>query len=790
MSEDTGRLDVVSKVFNLRDNEWSRVWSAWMIRFFYRLSFVLGWTILVTLFVTNYGIASLPYLFLINAVFTILGSFFYSTFIDRFEKYQIMIGSLALAGILLLFASAFSHSNLPLFFALIIVAVGIFLTQFKILLYAFTEDLFTPLESERTFPVIESADIVGGIFAGLMIIGFVNFMEVSSFVYIWFGTLFLTVPFILFATGSHDLKHIHPQGRKNHATGGVIFKFKKAFSNSRHASYIKGLFLLVVLQWLIYNLLEFQYTKAVYQNVSNVILEAGSGFEHALAHDLGALFVLFSASALFVQLFLGSRIIDYLGIVGTMIVHGLLVLFSIFGLTLSYTFPMAILAKNNFTVGTVLFTNVYHSSFYAMQHNIREYVRELMEGLARPVGAIVGTFCLIFSQSLFSESSQILLVNVSMIVVAVIFLSFVWLHQKKYTLMAVNDLLYGGNKEARITAIDILAQKGHKGSANIFRRVLFSRDEPLSIKTRIIRVLPELNDPDTIDDLMRCLKSKNFTIRNEALGALARFPSLKGKKCSETYSYKKYQLVKLLKDMYKNEDDSSSLTKIIKLMAQLSDFATLDFLLDALKNSTGVHRAEVILSLRNYTDPAVAESLQSILDSLTPFQKVNAAITMSGFKDFYSEAMQIVNEFINSDDPQKISYGLFAIGELKMKQHQRVCYHYLHSRDENLRIHSAVSLLKMGVEDGYPVIVDLILSGDKKIVSKIQRLLVNIDVRISKNIDKMVKDIVQREIDSHFADSEGTSFAEWTRENLTRLTFLYELAGEYELIEDIKTYIK
>lgn len=356
--------------------------------------------------------------------------------------------------------------------------------------------------------------------------------------------------------------------------------------------------------------------------------------------------------------------------------------------------------------------------------------------------------------------------------------------------MAVNDLLYSGNKEARLTAIDILAQKGHKGSANVLRRVLFSSDEPVSIKNKIIKVLPELNDPETAKDLIKCLKSENFSIRSEALDSLARFTPLLNKKRSPECAYEKYQLVNLLKDMYEKENSPHILTKIIKLMSGISDFATLEFLLHALKNSDGLHKAEVILALRNYRDPAVADCLHSILDSLTPFQRVNAAITLSGFKEFYSSAIKVVNEFINSDDPQKISYGIFAVGELKMKQHQRVCYHYLHTKDENLRIHSSVALLKMGIEDGAPIIVDLILGGDRAIVSKIKRLMSNIDVRISKNIDRMINDIVEREIDSYFAESENTSFADWTRENLARISFLYELAGEYELVENVESYLK
>ncbi len=790
MFQNIGHLAVLNKVFNVRGNEWARVWVAWIVRFFYRLGFVLGWTVLVTLFVTNYGILSLPYLFLLNAVFTILGSFLFSTFIDKFEKWQIMGACLGGAAFLLFISTFFADTNMHMFFGLIIVTVGIFLTQFRILLYAFTEDLFSPLESERTFPVVESADIVGGIFAGLMVIGLVNFMEVSSFVYAWLGIILLTVPVLFYGSG---LEAPH-EGAKSHKINvnscGLLTKFKKTFSNSRQASFISGLFLIVLLQWLVFNLLEFQYVRAVYQNVSGVILEAGSGFEHALVYDLGALFVLFSASALFVQLFLGSRIIDYLGIVGTMIVHGLLVLFSMFGLTLNYGFYTAVLAKNNFTVGTVLFTNVYHSSFYALRHNVREHVREVLEGIARPMGAIAGTFALIALQNLFAENLQIFFVNVSIILVLVFMLTIIWTQQKRYTVMAMNDLLYGkDDKTARLTAVDILAQKGHKGSAEVFRKVLFSKKEPVCVKLKILRVLPELNDPSTIKDLVRCLRSQNVHIRSEAIESLARFPHLAGKKFAKTRVFERYKLVSLLKEMYEKEENHGVSSKIIHLMAKLNDASALDFFIRSLDSPSGRHKAEIIKGLANFDDPEVADCLYSKLDNFSPFQKINAVIVLSGFKEFHAEAMRIVLDFVNSDDPKKIAYGIYAIGELKLKNKQKICNHYLYSRDENLKIHSAAALLKMGIGDGMPVLIDMMLSGDRGTVVKIKSLIRDIDVRILRNVDKIINDLANKEIDSHFGGNKNLSFKNLHKESLLRLSFLYELVGEYEYVENIDKHI-
>ena len=74
----TKNLRFLSRVFNIHPNEWKNITNAWLIRFLYKFGFVIGWSVLVVLFVSNYGISALPYLFVLNAVFSILGTFFYS----------------------------------------------------------------------------------------------------------------------------------------------------------------------------------------------------------------------------------------------------------------------------------------------------------------------------------------------------------------------------------------------------------------------------------------------------------------------------------------------------------------------------------------------------------------------------------------------------------------------------------------------------------------------------------------------------------------------------------------
>ena len=104
-------------------------------------------------------------------------------------------------------------------------------------------------------------------------------------------------------------------------------------------------------------------------------------------------------------------------------------------------------------------------------------------------------------------------------------------------------------------------------------------------------------------------------------------------------------------------------------------------------------------------------------------------------------------------------------------------------------MYSAIALAKMAYQESIPVLIDLIFHSDKKQSSKVKRLLKNVDVRISKNIDKIVKHIVTEEIEKIIGD--GTkSMKRFNRETLLNLVWLYSLIEEYEEVEAIENYLK
>lgn len=781
------QLSLLNKIFNVHGNEWPKISTSWAISFLYRVGFVIGWTIIVSLFVSRFGIASLPFLFVVNGLFTVVGSVFYSVLLQHFRNVTLMVASLFIGASVLFCAYFFSASSDLLFFALLLMAEAIFFMQFRILLNGFIEEMFTPLQSERTFPLIEASETIGGIVAGLAITVISGFLSVSGFLLIWIALSLAIVPLIfVYEAMSKRVPHFVEKNLKVSSID-IFSKFKSEIADSNHFKYVKGLLVIVLFQWVLFNLLEFQYTKAVYKSVSGVMLMAGSGFEHALFHDLGALFILISASALVVQLFIGSRLINSLGVVGSMLLHPIVTILSIFGLTFSYNFPTAVLAKNNFSITSVIHLNAYHSSFYAVKEDMREYVREFLDGIVRPFGAILGTGVIIGLQFIFKGNELIFYVNALMLVVAFALLFVTYRQQAKYTNVALDAMNSSPDRDVRINAVDILSQRGHEHSIPSMQKILNDPKESVSLKIQILKAFSELQDDTTLPDVISCLKSKNCEIRAAAVDALLDFKILF--KNNNRYLVIEHNLVSALEKLFRRGSNDEIRSKILRFLSRLSTVATFEFLVHVLKTTRGQLKAEAINAIGNYDDPAVVQFVRPYLKSADSKLRWASIIALGRFKEFRDESVGHICSGLHSEDEREIARALFAVGELSIKDRKKECRRRLDSESLELRINSSVALAKMGFSECIPVLTDLLFHTSEDISMRVKKMLQNVDVRISKNLDKIIRHLVMQEVNSLIPENNPNVLKKLPKSDLKTLKWLYRLSGEYEEVENISQFI-
>jgi len=780
-------VSFLEKVFNINRGEVSRVALAWGINFFYKAGFVVGWTMIVGMFVGRYGVVQLPILFVLSGLFTVLGSLAYMTFIDRFSKEKIMFWSIMASCWLLLLAAFFSGRNDVVFFGLLLATISVFLVQLKIVTNGFVETLFTPLESERTFPFIESAETFGGIIAGLLVVGFASSIEPAKFVYIWILALLMILPCIVYY--KYALKRVYKFAVPNEENGehehlSVIDRFREISHQIRHISFIKGLFLVVILQWVFSNLIEFQYTKAVVANISAAVLNSGSGFEHALVHDLGALFVLFNVAALFVQFFVGGRLISSLGIIGSMLIHPILMLLSIFGLTVRFNFNTAVLAQANKTIGQVIHTNAYHSAYYSIKEHFREHTREFLEGIVRPFGAILGTGILIILQKTFKlDADLILAINLAMIFVLVLLFIVTYALQDKYTKIASSNLLTSGDKIDRVESIDVLAQKGHKSALPILLKVLNDPNESDLIRLKVLSALKEIQDYDAIDDILKFFESKKSEFRMAALDTILGYDSIKN--FLHKNIFYEYKIAEALKKLFKHERNEEIKSLVIHLLSKLNPIGTFGFLVGTLKNAKSGLKAEILLALGEYKDPNVIPYIKPFLNSKKAFERAAAIIALWKYEEFYNDLVLNLDEMLKSKNKCLLEAGIFTIGELKLKSKQSYCVQYLKSKDLRFQMISAVALAKMGYKKSIETIVDLLFLGKQEIRDELQKIIKKLPYKVRRSVEAELKQLVSARINKLLIKMKSKSLKHVGIKYLNYLKMLYSLVDENEEVETL-----
>ncbi len=469
------RLNFINKILNISDHEWPRVFVSWVITFFLRVGFIVGWTVTIAMFVNRIGIANLPLLFLINASLVIIGTAIYSGLIQRVRREILIVFNILLAALLLISATVFVMYSNWLFFGFVLVAVSIMLAQLNILVSIVVEEFFTPLESQRTFPIVESSETLGTIAGGLIISTFAHAIPSYKFIYIWVLCIMVVIPIILSLKSMHtDMPCFQYHGKRKRS----IERIKETVSLVKKSSFLKVLIFVILLQWMFINLLEFQYTKAVQQEVyheteqtlvydhsnlktmktSLLDLEdveehltyeknasqyntmhpidsstTGESKESDLTNTLGILQIIFGAVTLLMQLLISSRILKRFGIVNSMAFQPIIAFASLAGMTAKFNMMTSSLAKGTTEMTGLLFKNAYNSSYYAFGERTRDQMKELLEGIVKPIGAIIGMLIVLIITRALSGSESTVMINLLLVNISILSLILIVFLKKLYT---------------------------------------------------------------------------------------------------------------------------------------------------------------------------------------------------------------------------------------------------------------------------------------------------------------------------------------------------------------------
>ncbi|MFA5352541.1 MAG: MFS transporter [Candidatus Gracilibacteria bacterium] len=787
----------LSRIFNVAPHEIPRILLAWSVKFLFMIGFTIGWTMLTAMLVGRLGIGYLPLLYIANAGLVIFSTIFFSELIHRVGKRILTYLTIACGVILLVSAVIAFHAtgDARVFLLLALVAESVFFAQLNILLSLFIEDLFSPLESARAFPLVETSEYIGGIVGGLLILGGLSFFHMEAFElsFIWLAAIALIFPLLLLAKRiSHKLPTL--ESHTISIKGLRSFqKFREGGKQVKKIPFLASLAAVVMLQWMFLTMLNFQYTEALDTRVTqseeasaatHAAAPAANNHEELLTHGLSLLHIAFYTLALFTQLFLTSRVIGKLGIVKTLRLHPMIASAATVVMTLKFSFGSAVATKGLFEATTGIYNSAYHSSFYALKESVREHAKEFLEGLIRPLGVALGTGALLALQRVFAGYTLSFSINLTLLAAAVAMSYLLTRGKQQFTAVSQENLSLAGNHPAKFNSVEILSRPGHEKAAEILVAKLFEENESELLRVKILTTLGKMSNPATIPAILECFRSESENVKLAAVEALGDFRKLEATGITQIFTH--HQVIDALKDLFQKENSPELRNAITRVFAKIGKNEIADFLLETLAAGGNGIRADILKVCAMFEDPGCAHYIEPYLTSDNPAVKANAIVALWKFPHYRLKLTPLLAELLAALDKPTQKAAIYTLGEIQVKaEEQRLLNYLAQPEDAELRLLAALALAKMQHSATPRILANYILQGDETLSSEVKKQLVNLPREIQKEVERIIHYRLSHQLHRLLIRSEVRNITELPREKLEEYRKIYATAADWEEVAKV-----
>lgn len=800
-----GNLDS-TKLFGAGITSSSRISVSWLVNFFYRSSFMLGWTVLTAIFVNRIGIESLPFLFIGNAILVMCGTMVFSELIRFINKETLISVTLLIAAVILFSAATFILPRSEIWFLVAsLIGISLLLGQINILIQLFIEDMFTPIESESAFPIIETSETIGGIIAGIVLTSLGGIIAPYKFLYILIIISFLIIPTmaIFKRTCHNDLPNLNLHKKEKLEEIGKLRRIEEGWEEVKRTRFLQGIVVVILCQFIIFNLVEFQYTKAIQQKVFNayeetLVLDHGiqlastkynktendnaqfitdSNYEKELTYTLGFFQMIISTLALITQIFIAGKVIKKIGIMQSILMHPLLMLANFSLLTFRFNISTAFASKAGFELTRSIFQNAYLTSYYSLREEVREEIKEFMEGIVTPLGAIIGTGLIFLFEFILRDSQITLGINVSMLIIAGVMSYVIYNSQKEYTKVSSHALKLIDNTVDKLNAIEILSQKGHGDATKILIKALNNPVEKNVVKIKILEAFGRMKDKASIPTIIDYIDNPNPDVQMTAVNALYQFEEIDRHILQNAFS--KFRISKSLKKLFEKNAPMETKESIIKILARVNHHDIVEYLINLLERAPINLQRDCIKVIAGFKDSSASHFIKRFLYSKNIELKCAAMTALWIEDEEKKDIRKELKELLKSDKDNDVVNAIDVIGELRLKDFKTHIVKL--SESKKTAIQEAALKVLIQLEDKTAIVpfVNLLMSS-KHSYKKIKTYMQN--EHIDEKFKKLIHTELNRKVSVHihgiFLKNNDKTLPEFSLDTLNELKHFYSLVGK------------
>jgi CRP-like cAMP-binding protein/HEAT repeat protein len=385
-------LSALSRLFNVRPNEWARLLFLYGMGVVFLIGLTWGETIADALFLSRLGVENLPVLFVLEAVITIIALAVFSAFADRIRDDVLLIAILLLGALSVLLSRVLAGvGQESLAFPMLYLASRVIRDVFNVQFWTYVNGFYDTRAAKRIVPVIATAARIAGAIAGLtMPIITTLFSQAIDILFAWISTLLLmaimvwSMPRLLRERQqTRSVAIMTPSAQKRGGIGAYINNIREGYDFVAKSPFLRGMAASTLLLIVLTTLITFQ---------GSAIFVAELKDEKVIADYLGTLTGVTNLVMLPVQLFLLGRLVQRLGLGTANLIYPLSMLGICGSLIL---FPRALFsaAAQHFarTTYRTAFRNTLDNLMYnAVPLRVKGRARAFIGGLVMPIGTIIG----------------------------------------------------------------------------------------------------------------------------------------------------------------------------------------------------------------------------------------------------------------------------------------------------------------------------------------------------------------------------------------------------------------
>lgn len=635
------KLLIVSAL-NVNPSEFSDVIYSWLVSFFIRVAFVIGWTVLIVQFIDYFGLKSIPLLFITHSLASLFGHLVFRKIISKHNPHSVLVVTTLLTCLISIASFYLFNISQLGFMTSVFIIVSVLLTQLRIAKMLFVENLFSPIQSSRIFPIVESADTIGVIFGGFAI------TVLSAFFPLHLVTLFIAFPLaiiipIIVSFLNQSFKHpiLNSLVKHNHSGSTISFKHLRA------SKLLMSISTIVFFQYLFFGILEIQYLEQVFHFSHDA--------HHNLAYDLGVLHVIFGAATVLFQILVASRILSFTGIIRSMLISPIVLLSSILFVIFSPGFIPVLLSKFNFEISGVLFNNAYHSSYYVFAHSSRAKIMEFLESFIKPLGLLlVG----VLSSVTLNADGSFFYLNILGAISLLLMMIGINVFDKSYKFIPLLHLRNSDNIQTLLDSLSILRQNPTHKNAHVLIDLLNQREFPEECMKMIFCIISNQGDIDCLNRLVSLAENSEIKIKY-LLPAINKF-LIRYKTELKTLPFTNFHIRKIYDGLNATQMDDLTKAEIVTFMLvsnisfELSNDEVKQ-IQDCLTNSN-IHLVYDVID--SIDDSYICSVLEPLIDSKKPILSFYLVSILYKF-NWKFNYLDFVGELVKS--PKKFDQSLAMI---------------------------------------------------------------------------------------------------------------------------------